>query len=524
VLGTRHSPPPPGNSSEIKHVHNSYTLTVIQCSKGMIHFCIPFESSEIHSLLYFLVCRTRNASIRSDLYWSFNCNDAREELTGLYNGTLVNGIQFVSPDFSGQGHAIQLNRQLRQYVVLPRSLNLTMNTSFTINVWIFLAGYRTKTILSDCNDYSPICIVFGATDLALFMKIMDRDNNSIVQDVSLSIQNYTCIACWAYASVTFDLQTKLVSLYYNDVQLGQVPVNMTYPASSIESRTTESFIGLNAVNHAEPFYGLLDRLSISYYVKSHSEITFESTTVFNYTFQTNDKNLDSGPMRVYTRSQNVYQGNLSNKTTLLFNASDSYYQSSGFTLLSANDYSFSLSFWLRLIIPHDYPENGALAVLQFTALINELSSGSYLCLLSLHIYPNNNSIAFFFPKIFEIIYVKNSSIMNDTRVHFGVTFASPDVYNFYQNGQLIHSVRKQRFSSIIPDNSRFAVTIGGAYLDDSLPNKPDNFELMKCFARIPLLPYVQMYGEIDEYRMYARALTDAEHIALAYGESLPGKR
>jgi Concanavalin A-like lectin/glucanases superfamily len=490
----------------------------------MIHFFFLFESIEIQFTLYVLVCRTRKVSIKADLYWSFNCDDAREEITGLYNGTLVNGIQFVSPDLSGHGQAIQFNRQLQQYVALPRSLNLTMNTSFTISVWIFLAGYRTKIILSDCAQYSPTCLVFGLTDIALFMKIVDRDSNRTVQLVSFSIQNYTCVACWAYTTVIFDLETKSMILYYNDVQLGQAAVNMTHQASSTKDRVFESYIGLNAMNHAEWFYGLLDRLTISYYVKSNSEIAFESTTVFNYTFQTDNINWDSGPIHVYTRSQNAYQEKFYNRTTLLLNASDSYFQSSRFTLLSYNDYAFSLAFWIRLIMPVDYPEDSALAVLQFTALINELSSGSYLCVMSMHIYPNNNSIAFFFPQIFEVVYVNSSLIMNDTWVHLGVTFANPDMYHFYQNGQLIHSERKQRFASMIPDNSRFAMTIGGAYLDDALPNKPDNFELMKCFARIPLLPYVQMHGEIGEYQMYARVLTDAEHIALAKGESLPGER
>ncbi|CAF5149048.1 unnamed protein product, partial [Rotaria sp. Silwood1] len=33
-----------------------------------------------------------------DYFWSFDCGDAREDLTGLYNGTFVNGSVTVSPD------------------------------------------------------------------------------------------------------------------------------------------------------------------------------------------------------------------------------------------------------------------------------------------------------------------------------------------------------------------------------------------------------------------------------------------
>ncbi|CAF1566976.1 unnamed protein product, partial [Adineta steineri] len=84
-----------------------------------------------------------------DYFWSFDCGDAREDLAGLYNGTFVNGSVTVSPDFSGQGQALYLDRKHYQYVILPRSLNLTLNTSFTVTSWLLIAGYMPKTILSD---------------------------------------------------------------------------------------------------------------------------------------------------------------------------------------------------------------------------------------------------------------------------------------------------------------------------------------------------------------------------------------
>ena len=108
----------------------------------------------------FIVCTPPNITIRADYFWSFDCGDAREDLTGLYNGTIMNGATFVTPDFSGLGTALNLQSISTQYVVLPRSLNLTLNTSFTVSAWLYLSNFQDRTILSDCNDFNPICISF----------------------------------------------------------------------------------------------------------------------------------------------------------------------------------------------------------------------------------------------------------------------------------------------------------------------------------------------------------------------------
>ena len=110
-------------------------------------------------------------------------------------------------------------------------------------------------------------------------------------------------------------------------------------------------IGLNAVTRAEPFYGLIDRLCITYYVKNDSEILFEASVLCRYKFNTDDINAGSGPSSIRARSQHVYRSLSNNESNILFNSTDSYFQSSGFTLLGSNNYEFSLSFWLRLIIP-----------------------------------------------------------------------------------------------------------------------------------------------------------------------------
>ncbi|CAF3709352.1 unnamed protein product [Rotaria sp. Silwood1] len=135
--------------------------------------------------------------------------------------------------------------------------------------------------------------------------------------------------------------------------------------------------------------------------------------------------------------------------------------------------------------------------------------------MSIHVYPNNQTLGYFFPSIFEVLNVNGSFIGNNTWVHIGVAYKSPQTYLFYENGQLIASRTQRRFSSIIFNDPRFSMTIGGAYLDDSDPNKPDNFEEMKCFARIPVFNYTKMYGEMDDLTFYSRVLDASEFSSLA---------
>ncbi|CAF1358518.1 unnamed protein product [Adineta ricciae] len=461
------------------------------------------------------ICRPRPSIVRSDYFWSFDCSDAREDLTGLYNGTAINGVDFVHGDFSGQADVLQLNRLLYQYVSLPRSLNLTLNTSFTMSAWILLGGYRSKNILTDCSYLNPVCIAFNIEDTTMNIRIFNWTNANILQEVYAAIQNYVCQACWMYISFSFNHQTGSTVLYLNGVRLEEKFLNLTYPILARANQTELSYIGLNAVTRANYFYGLIDQLSILYAVKSDSEIKYEATIIFFYLFDSDQINVDAGPNNILANSASVYRAVSNNQSTLLFNTTDSYFQSLGFTLLDSNDYEFSIVFWLRLIIPKPATDNSAIAVLQLSSMISGLSSGTYSCAFCLHVNPNNGSTGYFFPRTFTTIYPNGSSVLNNTWVHIGVVYVSPETYYFYQNGKLLDMATNRRFSSIISSNSRFSVSIGGIYLDSSMPVKPTNYEQMKCFSGIPVFNYTKMYGQIDDFALHARSLTAEEFAGLA---------
>ncbi|CAF1184939.1 unnamed protein product [Rotaria sordida] len=295
------------------------------------------------------ICLPHKTNLIVDYLWSFDCGDAREDLTGLYNGTAVNGAKADSRDYSGQGMALYLDRKQNQYIILPRSLNLTLNTSFTVTSWLLIAGYMPKTILSDCNSFNSICISFVITDTTLNIQISNWDNATIIQTAFVSFQNYACQACWIHVAFSFNHQTGSTIFYFNGIQIGEKYLNLTVATLSQPNKMKATYIGLDAVTNALPFYGLIDQLSVLYAVKNVSVILYEATVVCRYRFDNDDINVGWGPNNIRARSQHVYRLYSNNKSTLLFNDSDSYFQSTGFTLMNSNDYAYSLTFWLRLM-------------------------------------------------------------------------------------------------------------------------------------------------------------------------------
>ena len=322
-----------------------------------------------------------------------------------------------------------------------------------------------------------------------------------------------------YTTFMYDQSNGTMTIYLDAVLVGQVTLNLSFPTWSNENDTPLSAIGLNVVTQSDSFYGLMDQLSVSYFIKSISEIEFEATTMTYYKFDTDNFTRGNGPNSIPARSQHVYRSVSNNESTLLFNTTDSYFQASGFTLLQSRGYQFSITLWLRLSLAQADREGQTTAVLQFTSLITGLSTTSYTCALSLHISPQSHMLGVFLPKYFDIFELNKSRIPDNEWTHVGLVYDGQNLFSFYQDGRLIGTEESNRYWSFISDNPRLSLTVGGAYLNDTMPNKPDNFEQMKCFARIPIFNYTQMSGDIDELRVFGRMLSASEMAAYASTKS-----
>jgi hypothetical protein len=293
------------------------------------------------------------------------------------------------------------------------------------------------------------------------------------------------------------------------------------PSNFATAKTNESmtsYIGSSSVpSNRNTFDGLIDQLSISYYVKNDSEILDEATLLCQYNFETDDINADSGPNHIQAYSENVYRSLSNNQNNLFFNSSDSYFQSSGFTLLMSKFYAFTIAFWIRPIIMKSDKLNSAIAILQFASKVEQISSESYVCFLSLYIANISNSKPYFqftFGQLNMYTPLDWYIVENNTWTHIGVTYSSGCQLSFYINGINNGYINDTRFSLLLY-NPRLAITVGGSYFDDTITIKPTNYESRICFAQNPEFNYTQMYGEIDDLKVFARVLTDSEFAILA---------
>jgi len=325
-------------------------------------------------------------------------------------------------------------------------------------------------------------------------------------------------SCWIHLAFSFDNQSNILSIYFNGQRMASKGFSPSRYATMQTNESRTSYIGKSPVStNPSPFDGLIDQLSISYYVKKDSEILDEATLLCQYNFETDDINADSGPNNIPAYSKNVYQSFSNNQNNLLFNSTDSYFQSSGFTLLMSKFYAFSIAFWVRPIILKSDKLNSAIAILQFASKVQQVSSEIYVCFLSIHITNTATDKPYFrfeYGQLNMYSALDWHTVQNNTWIHIGVSYSNGSRFSIYLNGINQYFFDDTRFSLLLY-NPRLAITIGGDYFDDMITNKSANYESRSCFAQNPQFNFTQMYGEIDDLKVFARALTHSEFANLA---------
>jgi hypothetical protein len=470
--------------------------------------------------LFLVVCYTHPPpGFQTDLLWSFDCDDAREDIKRIDNGTDEIGVSYSSPDFSGQGAALYLDQTLNQYVHLPYSLNLTTNTSFTVSVWILSTGTNWATILSDCNSLNSVCIEFYVYNVNIYAQIYNWNDVTHSQSVWYNAQQVNYRSCFVHLTFTFDNQSNILSIYFDGYQKADGYLSPNHLATTKMNESVTSYIGYRPVpNYPNPFDGLIDQLSISYYVKNDSEILREATLVCHYNFETDNINFDSGPNNIPANSQNVYRSLSNSQSNLLFNSTDSYFQIVGFTLLLSKIYAYTIAFWIRPIIIKSDKLNSAIPILQFSSKIRQIPTiNSYVCFLSIliaNITTDSPYLQFELPELNTYYPLYQYIVKNNTWTHFTMTYSGGYQLSFYQDGVINYSLDDNRLALFL-FHPRLAVTIGGSYFNNMIANQPSNSESRKCFAQNPQFNYTQMYGEIDEFQIFSRALNDSEIVTLA---------
>jgi hypothetical protein len=280
-----------------------------------------------------------------------------------------------------------------------------------------------------------------------------------------------------------------------------------------------TYFGLSAVpSNSNPFDGLIDQLSVSYYVKNSSEILDEATLLCRYSFETDNINADSGPNNIPADSEDVYP---SLPNYLLFNSTDSYFQSSGFTLLMSNMYEFTIAFWIRPIIMESDNPKSAIAIMQLATKVQLVTSEAYVCFLAIDM-PNISTdepyLRYEFGQLNMYAALNQYKVRNNTWTHIGVTYSNGTKITSYINGMEYNYIIDSRFLLLIY-NPRITVTIGGNIFDVTTASNASNYETRQCFAQNPPFDYTQMYGEIAYFQVFSRALNNSEFATLVQSET-----
>ena len=505
------------------------SILIILCYAGIIiglvfgtRPTLPPESNvhhqsyiKIQHFFSFIVCKPRPLGITVDLLWSFDCSDAREDLKGVYNGTAINGATYSSPDFSNRGKALNLNRRRNQYIELPRSLNLSSNTSFTVSLWKFSTNYNQATILIDCNPLNSICIEFFIVSVNIYARVYSWYNQTMSYLVTYEAWKVNYQSCWIHLAFAFDFRMNQLTIFFNGEPMA---TNTFYPNYFPQIKANERLSTLISSN-SYPFDGLIDQLTVSYYRKNDSEIRREATLLCSYDFESDDINHDNGPNNIQAYSEHVYY---SQEQTLRFNSSDSYFQTSGFTLMMSNSYAFTIAFWIRPILLPSDKENSAIALFQLSSKVQQVTTETYVCFLTFYIVNITSSQPTFrmsFGQLNMYMQLDDIQIKNNTWTHVLLTYFDKSQLFVFINGKDYRGLEDDRFSLLL-SAPRFAVTIGGNYFDDIIETKPTNYESRACFAERPEFNFMQMNGQIDELKFFSRKLTRSEINELASSKNI----
>lgn len=202
---------------------------------------------------------------------------------------------------------------------------------------------------------------------------------------------------------------------------------------------------------------------------------------------------------------------------LIFNTSSSYFQSSNFTLLSMQNYSYSISFWVKAFVDYtDYTARGGhLVPLVRLASINP-STGENECVAILHLADGKLTMG---RNIFSSSYgfvSYNVTLQQNQQYHIAYTYSGIEKnIQLYIDGQLINLYSDLEYDSPISQNNgnipRLILTLG------SISNPKDSsgqYQWLSSmcnwggvYALNNGLYFIEFNGTMSNIRMYSRMLT-----------------
>ncbi|CAF3246660.1 unnamed protein product [Rotaria sp. Silwood2] len=460
------------------------------------------------------VCKSRQFKITADILWSFDCSSVTDDIGEMYNGITFNNIVYVNPDFSGQGKALNLDSNKKQYVDIIHSLQFSKRTSFTISMWIGYAYLWGDTVIfnnCDMNLYPYDCLTMGISDRNVFISLAQNEQ-SYFDAVNRLFSKHGIDRQWNYLSFQFDSTAGIISIYINGYFDRSKNLTGTEDLNKFVGNGTTRIGGPISSNTSVFLYAqtMLDQISISYHLKSATELLREASLLFHYQFK-NSSNIhdDSGPNAIKAYSQNVYYI----EDGLYFNTTTSFFKASEFTIIQLNDYTYSIAFWIRISDIDLLMDNQSILIFELKAKTS-LGALDYSCFSYFYWQYNVFHYELLRSQIGLTVSTSNDTTQFEMAKWFHITVIdSPTNGIFlYINGQLSGLYNN---TSTISITYRLDMTLGTPMIDESLPNK------WPCFDS---LIRAQWKGTINDFRFYARQLTQSEILDIIKNQNITSQK
>ncbi|CAF3844288.1 unnamed protein product [Rotaria sordida] len=461
------------------------------------------------------VCKSRQFKIIADILWSFDCSSVIDDIGDVYNGITFNNITYINPDFSGQGKALNLDANNKQYVDIIPSPQFSKRTNFTISMWIgyvYLWGDAVLFNNCDMNLYPYACLTLGISDRNVFMSLAQKKESFFDPSNRLS-SNRIIDRQWNYVSFQFDSTTGIISIYINGYFDRSKNLTGTDDLNMFVGNGKTRIGGPISSNISSYIYAqtMLDQISISYDLKNASELLREASLLFHYQFKNSSNiNDDSGPNAIQAYSQNVYYS----KDGLYFNTTNSFFKTSEFTIIQLNDYTYSIAFWIQISNIDLFIDDQSILIFDLKTKMS-LGALEYSCFS--YFYWQYNVFHY---KLLRSQLGLTISTSNDTTqfemnkwFHITVIDSPKNGIALYVNGQLSGLYNK---TTTITITYRFDITLGTSMINQSLPN------MWPCFDS--LTTRTQWKGTINDFRFYARQLNQSEILDIIKNQNMTNQK
>ncbi|CAF0929363.1 unnamed protein product [Adineta steineri] len=405
-------------------------------------------------------------------FWSFD--GTLNDRDSNYNGVLLNNASFCSPGITGYGSALCFNVSRNQSVSINPSINFNLsNQSFTFEYWIYpytLSTTGDRGMVGQCQNL--------LNNLCLHMTLR-------VTNVRISFLGNQCtggttiiVNKWYHLTFVYDYVASTQRIYLNGI------LECNHSSSTPLQITNITYIPLTIgmTYPLAPFYfdGIIDQLTLVGWVKNASDILNDATLVAWYNFYNNSYN-DYGPNGINGSGINT----TFNNNTLLFNGTQSYFQSTGFVLLGIDNSSYSFSLWIN-------PSQTNAS----TILLAYQNSSSYSIWCSVYLgFTTQGQIQAQSQSSKGFINVLGPSISTYVWTHIAQTYSSTNGISLYINGSLFNRSASINYRS------------GCAPLTVRLGN---SFTTVNQTCLNTTSQGGQYIGWMDEFRVYSRELSSSD--------------